>query len=177
MKKILILAIACLMIFTAVGCSQQQKEVNIAITDIVEGIKGKIAEDMKAAGVSEDNFKEGKLPGYIETDLTTDDLQGQMNEIFNKEDIEEGIIIEQMMNVNSDLIIVLRAKDESKVDNLKLSLDKVREQQNTIWSTYLPDQYEKVKNNMTIVEGKYLIYITYEDTESIEAIFNNALNE
>ncbi len=177
MKKFFILAIACLMVFTAAGCSKQQKEVNVPITDIVEGIKAKMAEDMKAAGVPEDSFKDGSLPGYMETDLASGDLKEPMAEMFNQEDLEEGIVIQQMMNVRSDLIVVLKAKDESKLENLKTSLDKIKEQQEMIWSSYLPDQYEKVKNNITIVEGKYLIYITYDDPESIETIFNNALNK
>ena len=176
MKKILVIAMACLMVIAAVGCSHQTKEVNVAVKDIVENIKGKVAEDMKAGGMLEENFKDGVLPGYMETDLTSEEEQGPMSEIFNKEDIEEGIVLQPMINIRSDSIIVLKAKDESKVESLKASLDKIKEQQDELWSSYLPDQYEKVKNNITKVQGKYLIYITYDNPEDIEAIFDEALN-
>ncbi len=175
MKKFFSLAIIVLTVFTFVGCGQQVQEVNVPVKDIVEDIKTQIAEDMKAGGVKEESIKDGKLPGYMETDLTAEEAQGPMLELFNMEDIEEGIILQQMRNIRSDLIIVVKAKDESKVDSIKSSLEKIKEGQDNVWSQYLPDQYEKVKNNITLANGKYLVYITYDSPEKLEEIFVNAL--
>ncbi|PAB61089.1 DUF4358 domain-containing protein [Anaeromicrobium sediminis] len=173
MKKISSLIIIVLTLFLFAGCSQQGTQVNVSVKDIVENIKIQMIEDMKVAGAPEDMFKDGKLPGYMETDLG---LEGQdvISKLFNKEDLEEGIVLQHMMNVKSDLIIVLKAKDESKVTNLKASLEKVKEQQEHIWSTYLPDQYEKVKNNIIKAEGNYLVYITFDNPENIETVFDSA---
>ena len=41
-----------------------------------------------------------------------------------------------------------------------------------MWEMYLPDQFEKVKNNLILSKGTYLIYITYDNPEAIEKIFN-----
>lgn len=174
MKKILSLLLVTITVFAFVGCSQEAPEVNVPVSDILEAIKEKMAEDMKEAGVSEDNLKDGNLPGYMETDLTSEE-QNPTTELFNLEDIEEGIVLQQMINIRSDMIIVLKAKDESKVESLKASLEEVKEGQVNTWSQYLPDQYEKVKNNILKAEGKYLIYVTYDDPEAIEEIFDNLL--
>lgn len=174
MKKILSLTILVLSMFVFVGCGQQAP--NVAVKDIVKDINGQIIEDMKAAGVSEDMFKDGMVPGYMEVDLTLE-TPGPISELFNKEDIEEGIVLQQMINLRSDLIIVIKAKDESKVADLETALEKVKEGQINTWEQYLPDQYEKVKNNIIKSKGKYLIYITYDNPEKIEEIFDNALKQ
>ena len=81
-----------------------------------------------------------------------------------------------MMNVKSDLIFVLKAADESKVQVLKEALEEQKTKQEGIWSNYLIDQYEKVQNNVIKVNGKYLLYATCDHPENIEAIFDNALS-
>lgn len=174
MKKILSLIVIIATLFSFVGCTEKAPEVNVPVKDIVANIKEQMIKDMKAAGVPEDMFKDGDLPRYMETDLTSEG-QDPISKLFNNEDLEGGIVLQQMMNVKSDLIIVLKAKDESSIDNLKASLEEVKKQQENIWSTYLPDQYEKVKNNIIKVEGNYLVYITYDNPENIETVFNNTL--
>ncbi|WP_066496776.1 DUF4358 domain-containing protein [Abyssisolibacter fermentans] len=174
MKKILSLIFIIATLFSFVGCTEKAPEVNVPVKDIVASIKEQMIKDMKAAGVPEDMFKDGDLPRYMETDLTSEG-QDPISKLFNKEDLEGGIVLQQMMNVKSDLIIVLKAKDESSIDNLKASLEEVKKQQENIWSTYLPDQYEKVKNNIIKVEGNYLVYITYDNPENIITVFNNTL--
>lgn len=176
MKKIISLVLVAVTLFAFAGCGK--REPNVAVSDIMEDIKNQIAKDMKAAGMPEDNFKDGKLPGFLEVDLTSeepDPMAEMILEMFSKEDFEEGFALVQMMNVNSDQIFVLKAADESKVSVLKEVLEKQKEKQEQIWATYLPEQYEKVKNNIIKVNGKYLIYITYDNPEKIEEIFDNSL--
>ena len=91
--------------------------------------------------------------------------------MFNKEDLEEGTILMQMMNIKSDQIIVLKAKDESKVEDLKAALEKVKEGQMSTWETYLPDQYELVKANKIQTQGNYVLYVTSSQAEEIVKIF------
>lgn len=174
MKKILSLVLVVAAMLTFVACGQQASGANVSVNDIVGGIKEHITEDLKAGGVPEDSFEDGMLPGYLELDLTKEE-QNPIAELFNKEDIEEGTVLQPMMNVKSDLIIVLKAKDESKVEELKASLEKVKEGQVSTWSQYLPDQYEKVENNVIKSTGKYLVYATYDNPEKIEEIFDNLL--
>lgn len=177
MKKVLSLLVIALTLFTFIGCSEKESEINIPVSDILKSIKDEIAKDMIADGAPEDSFKDGNIPRFMETSLISEDAKGLLVDMFNKEDIEEGLIFQHMMNVKSDLIIVLKAKDETKVKSLRESLDKVKEQQDKIWSTYLPDQYEKVKNNIIEAKGNYIIYITSDNPEKIKNVFESILNQ
>lgn len=174
MKKILIGMTVVVSLFVFIGCNKKAPEVNIAVSDIIKDIKGVMAEDMKNDGAPEESFKDGQLPMHMEIDLATE-TTNPLSEMINKEDIEEGIAIQPMMNVKSNMIIVLKAKDISKVESLKASLEGIKDKQIKTWQQYLPDQYEKVKNNIIQSNGKYLVYITYDNPEKIETTFNNAL--
>ena len=174
MKKILSLIVIGLTLVAFVGCSDKTVETNVSVNDIFENIKDEVAKDVKDAGVPEEDFKDGQIPGYMETDLTGEE-DTPMSKIFSKEDISEGFILQPIFNVNSEKIIVLKAKDESKVEALMTSLEEIKEGEVDIWSQYLPNQYEKVKNTIIKTEGNYLVYITYSNPEKIEEIFDNSL--
>lgn len=173
MKKITIVLIVVFLIIMFAGCSNGVPKVEVS--SIVEQIKNQMAEDMKEAGILEENLKDGQLPGFMITDLTAEDTDPLFNYEINKGDIEQGYIIQQMMNVKSDLIIVLKADDKTKLDSLEKKLEEIKENQIGIWEQYLPDQYEKVKNNIIKSKGNYLLYVTYENPEEIEEIFDNLL--
>ncbi len=175
MKKILAVVMVCLVMAAAVGCGQE--EANVPVSTIVAGIKEEIGKDLKAGGVPEDQFKDGQLPGYMEVDLVKEKLSQYPQLEFNKEDIEEGILLSPMINIRADQIIILKAQDKDKVDVLKQALEKLKEGQLKIWESYLPDQYEKVNNNIIKTQGRYLIYITYDNPEAIEKVFDSALNK
>lgn len=154
-----------------------EEEVNVPVKDILEAIKEQMKSDLIAGGVPEDNFEEGTIPGFLEQNLKPE--VEEENPFFqldiNTENLEEGYILAQMINIKSDQIIVLKASDESVVSNLEAALQQVKESQIAVWEQYLPDQYEKVKNNIIKTEGKYLLYVTYENPEAIEAIFDDML--
>lgn len=174
MKRVISLSLIILAIFNFVACSSKSNIKNVKVNDIVEEVKGVIIEDLKEVGIPEESFELEEMPGYLTLDLAKEEDR-QMFNMFNQEDFESGVIIQPMMNINSDLIIILKAKDNNKVDLLKKSLEEVKESQVNTWSQYLPDQYEKVKNNIIKVEGQYLIYITYTDADKIEDIFTSSL--
>lgn len=176
MKRIITLAVVALTLFTMVGCSKQ--EANVPVNEIMDSITAQITADMIEGGVPEDRFVDGNIPGFGLIDLKSEEENpfASMFESFNEEDLAEGQILMQMMSVKSDLIIVLKAEDESKVQTLIESLEDQLQTQDNIWSSYLPDQYAKVQNNIIKTNGNYLLYVTYENPEAIEAIFDNALN-
>lgn len=173
MKKIILTVLSLALVFTMVGCSE--KTPDVSIKDMMSEIKNIMKEDMIAGGVKEDSFEDGNIPGFMEIDFTAEEKSPFAPENINPEDLEEGIFLGQMINIKSDMIIVLKAKDESKVEALKTELEKIHEQQKGIWETYLPDQYEKVQNTIIKTNGNYLIYITYDSPEKIEDVFDNAL--
>lgn len=181
MKKLIsILGISVLIVLvTACGSADKEKASGVVpVADIIQAIKEQMAEDMKEDFGDESPLVDGQLQGYIEADLTEKDSEDPTAEILlekmelNEEELDEGIALMQMMNVNSNEIIILKAKEKAHVESLKEALEKELAAQTATWEMYLPDQYEKVKNNLILTEGKYLIYITYDDPNAIEKIFN-----
>lgn len=88
--------------------------------------------------------------------------------------IASGFGYQSMMNVNSTTIIVLEAASTDDVPAVEEGLEAYLDNQVGVWEQYLPDQYEKVENNVIKTAGNYLIYITYDHPENIEAIFDEA---
>ncbi len=176
-------AVAVILFFVlVVGCTNQPKgeieETKAAsFEEIVTAIKEQVADDLKEDGVGEEVLVDGKLTYYLETDLTTPEESDSAIWIeklgLNKEEIANGRVIAAMMNVNADEIIVLEAKEEKQVESLKAALERELNNQDQTWKQYLPDQYEKVKNNSIKTNGKYLLYVTYTDPDEIEKIFNS----
>ena len=150
----------------------------VAAKDIMDSIKEKIVQDIKDAGFDEGRSDEEILQGYMETNLTdvaADDPFGQMffeRTELDKELLAEGLMYVPMFNTNADEIFVLRAKNEKDADTLKAALQKELEVQIQTWEVYLPDQYEKVKNNVLKTNGNYVLYVTYDDADAVEKIFD-----
>lgn len=186
MKKISSLFVVILSLLLVVACSNgtdnQKKEdapkKEVSIEKMLTEIKEQIAKDLEAGGVP-DALVDGKLQMYLETNLKDSEEDDPGIAMYtermqlNQDDLAKGIILAPMMNVKSDEIIVLEATDEAKVAALKEALEREKDAQVQTWEQYLPDQYEKVKNNIIKTNGKYLIYITYDNPESIEKIFDN----
>jgi len=161
MKKILSILMVAFVMISFAACGQKETVKDISIKDMVDKIMElPTAERLMQSDLSTLNDENKYLIEPIE---------------LNTEDLEEGYAIYSMMNVKSDMILVFKAKDESSVENLKIVLDKAAENQERIWSQYLPDQYEKVQNRIVKEKGKYLIYIVTDEPQEVEKIFDEML--
>lgn len=147
----------------------------VALEEINQEIKDTIVEDLKAGGV-EEPLVDGKLMSYFEVDLM--DAENPQRDLYleklgiQEDQLEKGYVYAAMMNVNADEIILLEAKDETAAAALKAGLEKELAAQTQTWEQYLPEQFEKVKNNLIKQNGNKLIYITYDKPEKIAEIFD-----
>src|SRR5690606_1078059 len=187
MKRLISFSFMLVLLLTLAACNKEEdngknKESNaVALDEVLTALKEEMATHLEDVGMP-DAFKEdGSLDGYIQSDLVHPSEDDQQSAMFlerlgiKSDDLEAGFVIAAMMNINSDEIILLQAKDDSKVEELEAALKKELEAQTSTWEQYLPDQYEKVKNNIIKTKGNYLIYITYEDPEALEAVFDEKL--
>lgn len=87
---------------------------------------------------------------------------------IEKDMVEEYLIKMPMMITNSHTYIIVKPT-EGKKDVVKEKLDTYMTNLEEQWKTYLPDQYELVKNRLVKEYGDYLIYIVSSDNE---AVFN-----
>ena len=98
-------------------------------------------------------------------DITSDLLEGIYG--INPANVEKVVGKAPMMNVHSSMYMLIQAK-EGTVETVKTELDKYLEQYEQQWSTYLPAQYELVKNRKEAVVGNTIYVIIAENAETLE---------
>ena len=92
----------------------------------------------------------------------------------NPEDLEEYLVQLPMITQSSTYMILKPV--EGKKNEVKEKLDKYFDEQEEQWKTYLPDQYEIIKNRTYKEIGDYIIYVASSDNDKvIETIENNKI--
>lgn len=82
-----------------------------------------------------------------------------------KEDqVEEFLMATPMMIVRSDTYIIVKPSEGNK-NKVKEKIDEYMDSLEEQWKTYLPEQYELVKNRLEKELGDYLIYIVSIDND------------
>ncbi len=97
-------------------------------------------------------------------DLSNEQISDILN--INVEDLEEYIIKLPAMATSAFTFMVVNPVDE-KFDEVKEALDTYFSSQEDMWSTYLPDQYEYMKNRKEEVLGEYLVYIVSTNNDLV----------
>ncbi len=98
-------------------------------------------------------------------DITIDLLSSVYG--INTENVENVIGKMPMMNVQASMYLLIQAK-EGTVETVKSELDQYATKYEEQWSTYLPEQYELVKNRKTGIVGNTVYLIIAENAETLE---------
>lgn len=164
MKKFFSFILVFSVMVTVVGCGE--KTPNVPVKEIMTNI------DKESDIVS----------GLMELDLTKADLndfEKQTIEYFgiNLDDIEEGIMKTPMINLSVDSVILLKAKDSSKLPELKTVFENYIEAQKTAFENYVPANLEIIEKHIIKEKGNYIILIISHDAEKIEKAFDNSFSK
>lgn len=90
---------------------------------------------------------------------------------FNVADVEEYYIDVSGANVQADNIIAIKAKDETKVEDIKAGLEQRRADVEKSFEQYLVNKYELAKNGKVFAHGNYVFLIIHENADAaVEAI-------
>lgn len=181
MKKIQFMTTALLVMLLLAACGSTSDDKTPATGDVSFDKVYESVQDVMVEGLQEDNSitKEEVLSGYFAEDLTQPSEDNPPVEILlermdiKQEQIANGKALFAMMNVNADEIILLEAKTEEDAAALKTGLEKELTAQVQTWEQYLPEQYEKVKQNVIKTNGKFLIYVTASNPDEIVQAFDN----
>lgn len=180
MKKVITLLLVCAMGIIAAGCQGKDTgNKDVTLDSVIEKTEAQIKADLIASGYyKEEDFTEEELPGYIQEELLGDTIANYIPalEDLPKDELEGGTVIQAMMNINSDLIIVAKAKTEAGAEQVKTVFDQVLEDQETLWSQYLPDQFAKVEKAVVKQEGQFVYYVVYEKGEELAAVISEAIS-
>lgn len=98
-------------------------------------------------------------------DITIDLLSSVYG--INTQNVENVIGKMPMMNVQASMYLLIQAK-EGTVETVKSELDQYATKYEEQWSTYLPEQYELVKNRKTGIVGNVVYMIIAENAETLE---------
>ena len=72
-------------------------------------------------------------------------------------------------------LLIVKASDRNKLNNLRDSVDKRIQSQLKIFEGYGPKQVAALKNALIIQKGTYLLYYVGDDGQKIEEVFRNAV--
>lgn len=90
--------------------------------------------------------------------------------------IKDYVVQISLINVRATEIALFEATDEAAAQEIKTSVSTRKENLEQNWSTYLPDQYELVKNSTIDVYGKYVVFIVGDFEADAKAIVEKAVN-
>ena len=91
----------------------------------------------------------------------------------NPADFEQVLVYGSMMNVKSNEIILIKAKDASGAAKAKEILNQRLAALDEQWKRYLPDQYELVKAGTVNANGLYLALVVADGAKSAVSTFNS----
>lgn len=155
MKNSIIIVVSLLLvIFFVVGIfvyiiKDKEEVVNIAIS--LPELEAKIHDI--------DEFDYSKMQD-IDKDFATS------NFLIDSRKIQDIIGKSPIISTTSSMYVVIKA-DNSNLQEIKMALESYGVEYETQWSTYLPDQYELVKNRQIGIKGNYVYMVISENPNTI----------
>lgn len=100
-----------------------------------------------------------------------------LSEVYglSSEQVKDFAIFMPAMNVHATEIIMVEAQD-GKLEEVKKALNTRMENIEQTWSTYLPAQYELVKNRKTVEKGNTIAIIIADQADQIAEEITESLN-
>ena len=87
--------------------------------------------------------------------------------------VSESLVMTPMMIVNSNLYIIVKPNKDNYQD-VKNAIEDYLVKKEEEWKTYLPAQYELVKNRKFEKVGDYLVYVVSTDNDLVLETIKNA---
>lgn len=91
---------------------------------------------------------------------------------INKSEIEDFILFAPKTNMDANEVLVIKAKSEENVDDLKAKIEERVEKQSNSFQSYRPELKDIIDDNVLEVKGEYLILIISTDSRDIKAAIN-----
>lgn len=102
---------------------------------------------------------------FLKMNAITDD-EASAKFLIDKSKIKNIIGREPIVHTKSGMYVIIET-DSANIQDVKLALESYGSEYEEQWKTYLPDQYELVKNREIGVKGNYVYMIVSESPEKI----------
>ncbi len=148
-----LLAILSILIFLVVifvyknNNKKENKEINISLQELSKKIQ-------------ETNEFDYKKMQDIDKDFATSTFLIDVNKI------QDIIGKSPIINTKPSMYVIIKTQKENLQD-VRLALESYSKEYETEWSTYLPDQYELVKNRKIGIIGNYVYMVISENPDKI----------
>ena len=116
--------------------------------------------------------EDGALSEMAFIEVTDDDLANIYD--IDAADLDGYLARVPMMNVSATEFFMAKVKD-GKMDTVKAALEARQANLVTTWSSYLPDQYDLVKNYKLVTNGSYVFFAVSKFADQAETLFNDAI--
>ena len=138
LKKLLC---AASLLMVVAGCTSKPSATEVDLSKVSESVYEKVESGEIEMGMMSENLDASALMDLYGLDI---------------KDLE-----------SYDVRIAMFEAKEGKLDTVKKGVEKRLENLKELWSQYLPDQYELVKNSVTYENGNYYFFIVGQDAEKI----------
>ncbi len=91
---------------------------------------------------------------------------------INKSEIEDFTLYAPKTNMDANEILVIKAKSEDNVDDLKDKIEERVDKQSNSFQSYRPELKDIIDDNVLEVKGQYLMLIISTDARDIKTAIN-----
>ena len=137
----------------------------IAIVAVVFALNNKEEVTLDLANINTQITNNTYFGEIMTMELDKEAIQTLME--IPQEQVEEVVGKIPMVNVQASMYIIAKAT-QGNVNAVKEKIEAYGNAQDELWSRYLPEQYEYVKNRKIVVKGDYVYMIIAENVEEIE---------
>lgn len=101
----------------------------------------------------------------------------ELNSLFklNSDSVEEQSVYMSMLNIRASEIGIFKFSGKDQENSIDNAIDKRLKDLDATWSTYLPDQYELVKNVKKFSHGNVKGYVIADDANKVIANIEKTL--
>lgn len=131
---------------------------------------GKGTEDVASKEINMDEVSNRITENSAFKEMPTIDITMDLVDSYfgiNKDNVEAVVGKIPAMNVHASMYVILKAKDQ-KADEVKTQLESYAKNYEDMWATYLPEQYELVKQRRLGAKGNYVYLIIAENAGELE---------
>lgn len=91
---------------------------------------------------------------------------------ISSEDIEEYWIMTPSSNIKAREIVIIKAKDSDKVDDIVGKLEARIDRQANSFKDYIPEEYFLIQDSVLKSRDNFVLLVISEDPEAVEKIFD-----
>ena len=152
MKKIIYLLIMILSILTFSACGKA------TANPVAKDVTASIISDFSSDSMTE--LSADRVNSYYDIDLKK---------------LEDFSIYIEGSGGYADEVAIFKVKDNKDIEDIKASIDDRIKNRLKDFDGYNSEELVKIKNNLVLVKGKYILFVISENNDKAKSTFNAAL--